>query len=292
MIGCDTERNKMDIMEMNRNTETGAEESPENIFALSFQKGEESFPVLKAFQEFLDAERERARRRQMVLTLSFMSAIVVLVVLFCVIGAILFSGTARRNDAKQDKLLEMLLAERKAPIPVPGGELARPRHDAVVAEVMELVKQLKAETEALKVAMQRPPETAPISEVVPVASVPQADPIEVSPEQPLKRTGVFSSPKRKPETVTPIEEKSDRVAEPAPADVDAVDAVEPEKGTELAQGEADADGMVQVKIIPSRVMHPPAGYDAEEIAIVTEGNVRYPWRVLVPAVPVSQVEEE
>ena len=73
-------------------------ETAENAFALAFPKGDESFPVLKAFQEFLDAERERARRRQMTLTICFMSAIVLLVVLFCVIGAVLFSGMMRRSD--------------------------------------------------------------------------------------------------------------------------------------------------------------------------------------------------
>lgn len=275
-------------METNRNTEPGTDESPENIFALSFSKGEESFPVLKAFQEFLDAERERARRRQFVLTLSFMSAIVVLVVLFCVIGAILFSGMAQRNDTKQDKLLEMLLMERKTLMPAPVVEPPRAWQDPVVDELMELVKRLKAETEALKVTLQRPPEPALSPEGLVAQPVLEPEPIEVESEPRLKRTGVFSSPKRKPELPALVVETDIDDAEPGLTIIDA----DAETQVEARDIEGGDEGLVHIKIVPSRVMHPPAGYDAGEIAIVTEGNVRYPWRILVPAVLASQVEEE
>lgn len=282
-------------MKMNRNTEPGSDESPENIFALSLPKGEDSFPVLKAFQQFLDAERERARRRQMVLTLSFMSVIVVLVVLFSVISAILFSGLTRRNDAKQDKLFEILLMERKVPAPVPAVIPAPPRRDAVVDEVMELVKQLRAETEALKAAAQRAAEPPPVVDVVApdlVSEVPKLEAVEVKPEPDPKRTGIFSSSKRKPDLPTVSTEVEVVTPDPAPETSGVLERSESEKKTELANSEGSGDGLVQVKIVPSRVMHAPAGYEANEISVVTEGNVRYPWRVLVPAVASGQMEME
>jgi len=285
-------KTKTDFMEMNRNTEFNSDESPENVFELSFPKGEESFPVLKAFQEFLDAERERSRRRQMILTLSFMSVIVVIVVLFCVIGAILFTGMARRNDAKQDKVFEILLMERKTSTPVPVVTPAPPRQDPVVDEVMELVKQLRAETAALKAELQRAAEPPPVVEMVAPVSVSEElalEPAEVKPEPAPKRTGVFSSPKRKSD-LPPTDVDVDAVtAEMLPESSEVLEGAEPEKKTELANSEASGDGLVQVKIIPSRVMHPPEGYAADEISIVTEGNVRYPWRVLVPAVISDQI---
>ena len=50
----------------------------ENLFAvaLASKGGDESFPVLRAFQSFLDQERERARRRMMTLSVCFITALV------------------------------------------------------------------------------------------------------------------------------------------------------------------------------------------------------------------------
>ncbi len=273
----------MNTMEENRNMDHGAPESAENIFALSVPKGEESFPVLKAFQEFLDAERERARRRQMTLAICFMAALVVVVVLFCGIGAVLFSGMIKRSDSKQDKLLEMLLSQRNPTPQASGVALAAPasrfESDPVIDEMVAVLKQLKADTAELKAAAAEKKAAAAVAGTVTAVeqSVPEVS--ETRREPPVKKTGVFSSPKRRPEVVpTPpsIETVEEEALEDAATASGAVVA------RPVAEKNSPVGGPVQVKVVPSRTMRLPEGHEATEIAIVTEGNVKFPWRILMP----------
>ncbi len=284
---------------MNRQTEPGSAEGPENLFALSLPKGEESFPVLKAFQEFLDAERERARRRQLGLTIAFMAALVVIVVLFSVLGAVLFSGLARRSDAKQDRLLELLLAERKPPAGVLAPPAPEPQADPVVGEMMALLRQLKAETALLKTAAQEREQSAPAPN--------QETPVE-RPAPPPRRTGVFSSPRRNPDLPVP---SGDAVSDPAsaavvpasvaPAASDAVAATEGgvpetpatvEPAVPVVVVPSRSEEPVPVRVSPARVMRPPRGTEAAEIHVITPDNVRYPWRILVPSPRIEATEGE
>ena len=266
-------------MEENRHLDHGAQDSAENIFALSVPKGEESFPVLKAFQEFLDAERERARRRQMTLAISFMAALVVIVVLFCGIGAVLFSGMVKRSDTKQDKLLEMLLSQRAAAPQAPAVPVSRFESDPVIDEMVAVLKQLKADTAELKAAAAERAAAVAIAEadkstepIVPVVSAAKR-------ELPVKKTGVFSSPKRRPESKPapePIETPEANALEDAAIASGAVVA------PPLVKERAGSAGPVQVKVVPSRTMRLPEGYEASEMSVVTEGNVKFPWRILMP----------
>ena len=49
-----------------------------------------------------------------------------------------------------------------------------------------------------------------------------------------------------------------------------------------AEAPAASKGPTSVKIVRTRDMHAPAGYSSEQISIVSAGNVRFPWRVLMP----------
>lgn len=273
----------MNTMEENRNMDHGAQENAENIFALSVPKGEESFPVLKAFQEFLDAERERARRRQMTLAISFMAALVVLVVLFCGVGAVLFSGMVKRSDSKQDKLLEMLLSQRNGTQPAP--VMTPPTVDPVINEMIAVLKQLKADTAELKAAAAEKAAAATVAETVqsvepPVPVVAEAKRLAPS----AKKTGVFSSPKRRPDPTPapqPLETAEGNSEELAAAS-GAVEA------PPVVQNGSVSRGPVQVKIVPSRTMRLPEGHEASEMSVVTEGNVKFPWRILMPTGVESQ----
>jgi len=73
----------------------------------------ESFPVLKAFQDYLEAERAQARKR--VVQLSVLFAVLMTVV----VGGFLTAGIAmwRSNDQRVDKLLEAVIAQKTAPAP-------------------------------------------------------------------------------------------------------------------------------------------------------------------------------
>lgn len=268
-------------MEENKTSDSGAHESADNFFALSVPKSDESFPVLKAFQEFLDAERERARRRQMILATSFMAALVVVVVLFCGIGAVLFSGMVTRGDAKQDKLLEMLLSQRaEAQQPaIAAAPVLAVEPDPVINELMAVLKQLRAETAELKAAA-----AAAEAEKSVAASTPEVP--EVKPEAPAKKTGVFSSPKRRTESLpapTPmeIEPVLENSAEVSPSTSDTV-ATPPVVAPPVVAPKSDPNAPVLVKVVPSRTMRLPDGYEASELSVVTEGNVKFPWRILMP----------
>ena len=294
-------------------------ETAENAFALAFPKGDESFPVLKAFQEFLDAERERARRRQMTLTICFMSAIVLLVVLFCVVGAILFSGMMRRSDAQQAQMLDILMQRMPAPVaqapavqPPPAqipAPVAESRPDPQVSELLDVIKALQSQNaEMMSALQQRIREPAPAAEAAAKA----------------RKTGIYSSPRRKPEPEPGPEQPETLVEAPAeaaapaetpaeaaaPAEAPVPDAtaevpeepaapvaeqpaapvaVEPESAVEPAAAAAapaeappTESGPIQMKIIRSRVMLAPPGYAPEQITIVSSGNVKFPWRVLMP----------
>ena len=267
-------------------------ETAENAFALAFPKGDESFPVLKAFQEFLDAERERARRRQMTLTICFMSAIVLLVVLFCVIGAVLFSGMMRRSDTQQAQMLDILLQRMPAPVaqapalqPAPQPVVAA-QPDPQVSELLEVIKSLQAQNVEMMSALQErirepEPKVAPPARPSPAEAGAQA-----------RKTGIYSSPRRKPEPApeqprpAPAQPRpaAEDVAEPdataAAAEAPEAPAVEDKPRAEEAP--AASAGPVKVKIVRTRDMHSPAGYSPEQITIVSSGNVKFPWRVLMP----------
>ena len=110
-IGAVNERTQEDYDFKQKKPDTS--DGLDSMFALSYQKnGEESFPVLRAFQEFLEAERERARRKQLTLTLMFMGAIVVLVLVFCVVGAIVFNTLLKQSNQHQGKLSSCCAAEK------------------------------------------------------------------------------------------------------------------------------------------------------------------------------------
>ena len=267
----------MSSQEEGGQTDHGGQESAENAFALSFPKGEESFPVLKAFQEFLDAERERARRRQTTLAICFMSALVVLVVMFCVVGAVIFSGMMRRNDAQQARMLDLLLQRTAVAAEVGKPAATAPAQpDPALKELVEMVRQLKAENAAMATrnaaAADKPLTAVTAPPAADVGSSPTEKPPVVAAAGPVRKTGVFSSPKRRPD---PVPEASAAGAAQATAEADASKTAAPD-------GDADAWKTVQVRVAPSREMHVPDGYAAEEMSVVSDKNVRMPLRVLMP----------
>lgn len=75
----------------------------------------ESFPVLKAFQDYIEAERAQARKRVLQLSIFFAALMVI------VVGGFLAAGAAmwRNNAERENKLLEAVLAQRAAPVPAP-----------------------------------------------------------------------------------------------------------------------------------------------------------------------------
>ena len=75
----------------------------------------ESFPVLKAFQDYIEAERSAARKRVMQLSIFFAVLMGVVVTGFLTAGIFML----RNMSAVQNKLLDVALSERAAPPPAP-----------------------------------------------------------------------------------------------------------------------------------------------------------------------------
>lgn len=77
-----------------------------------------SFPVLKAFQDYLEMERQQARKRLVTLTVFFVSLMTLVVAGFIVAFIFMLSNASKNEDkhqARVDRLLEEVLQQRKAP---------------------------------------------------------------------------------------------------------------------------------------------------------------------------------
>ena len=82
----------------------------------------ESFPVLKAFQDYLEAERTQARKRVIQLSVFFAVLMCVVVTGFLTAGVFMFRNMMSMQtnmSTMQTKLLDVALANRTAPAPAP-----------------------------------------------------------------------------------------------------------------------------------------------------------------------------
>ena len=80
------------------------------VLSLIGQNAENDFPVLKAFQQYIDAEQAKARKRMLGLSIFFIMLLVAVVVTFTIV----MMSVINRNQALSDRLLEIALRERPA----------------------------------------------------------------------------------------------------------------------------------------------------------------------------------
>ncbi len=150
--------------------------------------GMNDFPVLKAFQEYIEAEQARARKRTLGLSIFFVVLLIVVVVTFSVIMAAVINrdqqslqAIATRNQALSDKLLDIALRER-TPAAQPVVNVQQPpsaaHPDAGAQALKPVLDRLESLTEALK---KQPPAAAPQPAAQPAAAQPPL-PVAVSPE--------------------------------------------------------------------------------------------------------------
>ena len=90
----------------------------DNLFAVALPKNDDAFPVLRAFQTFIDQERERSRRRITMLSTAFIVALVVLMLAFVGFFALFFTHVMSHDEAQQARLFE-LVSRGPAPQPAP-----------------------------------------------------------------------------------------------------------------------------------------------------------------------------
>ena len=151
--------------------------------------GMNDFPVLKAFQEYIEAEQARARKRTLGLSIFFIVLLVVVVVTFSVIMAAVINrdqqslqAIATRNQALSDKLLDIALRER-TPAAQPVVNVQQPPaavHPDTGAQALKpVLDRLESLTEALK---KQPAGTAPQPVPMVQPAAPPPLPAAVSPE--------------------------------------------------------------------------------------------------------------
>ncbi|MGN0853407.1 MAG: hypothetical protein ACI4Q3_08535 [Kiritimatiellia bacterium] len=131
------------------------------------------FPVLKAFQQYIDAEQAKARKRMLGLSAFFVLLLVVVVVTFTLITV----AVINRNQALSDRLLDIALRDKTAP------QQPQPAVAPVVREttVMQpILDKLESLATALITAKQQQP--APVvvttTPATPSQSVPPAESAE------------------------------------------------------------------------------------------------------------------
>lgn len=96
----------------------------------------DEFPVLKAFQQYIDAEQAKARKRMLGLSVFFIVLLVLVVGMFTIILTMMLQRNQEqadrlmlRNQEQADRLLELALRERQAPqAPVAPVVVNQPSH--------------------------------------------------------------------------------------------------------------------------------------------------------------------
>lgn len=111
------------------------------------------FPVLKAFQEYIDAEQAKARKRMLGLSVFF---IILLVVVVCTFVLVL-TTVVNRNQALSDRLLDYALNERRREMPVPQQTVIQPQLSptSIQDALKPILDRLEREQASMKAAFEK-----------------------------------------------------------------------------------------------------------------------------------------
>jgi len=149
-----------------------------SIFGNSTTAGGNDFPVLKAFQEYIDAEQAKARKRMIGLSAFF---IVLMLVVVCTFVVILVA-VMNRNQSLSDRLLDYALKERTAPAvqAVPAAQpapAAQPEKEATAAlkPVLDQLARLTEKLDRPAAAAQPAVAPTPAQQPAPAAAEPSRE---------------------------------------------------------------------------------------------------------------------
>lgn len=246
-----------------------------SIHAAALKSNADSFPVLKAFQDYLDSERQRARKRMFLLSTFFILTLAIVVGGLLTGGFFVYSRAARHNEALQQTLLELALRTPSPPAPVPASpridpsllaeEFAArlqtvldretaPREDFETAE--RNVRELRDGLEAVKIENERlRDQIGALSNSIPNLAAGLADEI-------LRRIAKESPPKAPSRSTGDSE--SGRAAEPSPRTL-------PPSAPLLSENAPGAAAAV------------PPGYREKTLTLSPPGEAGdMSWRVLIP----------
>ena len=136
----------------------------QNAVSVYGQEGLDDFPVLKAFQQYIDAEQIKSRKRMVMLSIFFAVLLTVVIAIFLLV----LKDVSSKNQALNDRLIELVSKERdrqpvvvQQPAPAP---VQQPANDAALKAMTEtlvtLQKQLVEQQQQAKRAPEPPPSAA------------------------------------------------------------------------------------------------------------------------------------
>lgn len=120
---------------------------PENAVSVYGQENAlDDFPVLKAFQQYVDAEQTKARKRMVLLSIFFCSLMVVVVAIFL----LLLMNISARNQALNDRMIELAMNNRLQSTGTPASVVVQSPQDSsailtLTTKLEELQKKLEDE---------------------------------------------------------------------------------------------------------------------------------------------------
>ena len=169
---------------MSENPTNGDSSNPNAISLFGQSANMNDFPVLKAFQEYIDAEQAKARKRMLGLSIFFIVLLVAVVITFTIIIFSIFTHNRQLSDrlldvAFRERQIAMTAQQQPAPAPQPivvpqpvvTAPAATPAQDAGMKALLE-----KLETLATAMAARQQQTVAPAPVVVTTAAPAQIQP--------------------------------------------------------------------------------------------------------------------
>lgn len=141
-------------MGLDKEDKDGTEKN-NDFFSLAVHNGDrDSFPVLNAFREYIEAERERSRRRQTQTVIGFLSAMLVMTLMFFAAASFFMSKFWNQGNEQMSMMLS-ILAEKSRPGDPVAERAATTGTDASgkMEEVLSMLRRMESRTAALEIAV-------------------------------------------------------------------------------------------------------------------------------------------
>ncbi len=137
----------------------------ENAVSVYGQEGLDDFPVLKAFQQYIDAEQNKARKRMVILCVFFGFLMTVVITVFLLVlmsvnekNQLLNDRLAEKNQELNDRLVEYVMKNNEKQNVIVQQPAATPQNDAAlkaVADSLAAMQKQIADQQAKELERQR-----------------------------------------------------------------------------------------------------------------------------------------
>ena len=280
------------------------------FYAPALRNDGEEFPVLKAFQSYLEEERERARRRVVTVSVAALVAVVLIVVAFLVI----VTNLMRRNDQLFAAVLtqatnpaNVVVAPPAAPsqpaAPEPKPESAEEaklreklehleRANAALSDRLDGLQALPdALAERMAVAMSNAVASAVAVETSSPAAIPAPPPAAVPPPPPAEAPTAQPKPTVRVSRPRPASKPAPPKAQADAPTEGAAQPISAEEPTVVADGrgaepqdwkpDPAPDNDVKTIEVKRRPDAKPMvdGFHSATVRLSTDSGVRIPWRI-------------